>query len=305
MSIKISIVIPVFNSEDYLNETLQSVFNQSYTNWECFVIDDGSTDSSSNISQAWINSCSQISYHQRPKNMPKGANACRNYGAKISSGELLLFLDADDILHTECLKFRVKSFKNTNYDVIFFRMKSFQNENELSLFRLTKLTFTPLSPQSALQSFLNYNILWNTMGGLWKRNYFEKIGGFKENLMRFQDYEFHLRVLSSFEESSILIYPYDFYDCFYRISNFHRTINRFKKDLIYNSLQILLSEAKFNFGPGFYKYLIKNYSDYFLFDRKNIPSDLNRCDFIKHRILRVFKFDLLIYRIIGKILYYK
>ena len=93
--IKVSIIIPVFNGERYIEECLNSVENQTYTNVEIIVINDGSTDKTENI---------LLSFQEKFNNIIKittknsGAASARNLGMDAAKGEYIMFVDADDIL---------------------------------------------------------------------------------------------------------------------------------------------------------------------------------------------------------------
>ena len=80
----ISIIIPTYNRAHLINDTLNSIIAQTYTNWECIVVDDASTDNTASILEGYINKDSLFQYNIRPNIKPKGANACRNFGFEIS-----------------------------------------------------------------------------------------------------------------------------------------------------------------------------------------------------------------------------
>ncbi|WP_066219255.1 glycosyltransferase family 2 protein [Formosa haliotis] len=94
----VSIIIPTFNREHLIGETLDSVLAQTYQNWECIVVDDGSTDKTEKVLQEYINRDKRFNYYKRTNNYLKGASGCRNNGIKLSKGDYLQFLDSDDIL---------------------------------------------------------------------------------------------------------------------------------------------------------------------------------------------------------------
>ena len=97
---KISVIIPVYNGEIFLEDTIKSVLNQNYDNWECIVVDDGSIDGSAAIAKKY----EQIIYlYQEHKNVA----AARNLGIQKASGEYLAFLDADDIWDTHKLETQI------------------------------------------------------------------------------------------------------------------------------------------------------------------------------------------------------
>jgi len=95
---KISIITCFLNVEPYIEETIESVLKQEYTNWELVLIDDGSTDNSTNIAKDFANKHpGKIIYLEHENHTNKGSSASRNYGIKKATGSLITFLDADDI----------------------------------------------------------------------------------------------------------------------------------------------------------------------------------------------------------------
>lgn len=96
----VSILMPVFNAEQWLTEAIQSVFNQTYSNWELIIVDDGSTDKSIDLLRQFAQLDKRIKLFQQ-KN--QGACAARNYAFEMSQGEYIQYLDADDILSDDKL----------------------------------------------------------------------------------------------------------------------------------------------------------------------------------------------------------
>src|SRR5690554_5025231 len=113
----VSIVIPVFNAERYLNATLASVLNQTYKNWECIIIDDNSSDNSRQIAQNFCNSF-PAKFHllTTPR---KGACAARNEGLRVAKGEFIQFLDADDLLYPRKLELQIAHASSRRVKVVF------------------------------------------------------------------------------------------------------------------------------------------------------------------------------------------
>lgn len=88
----ISIVIPLYNKEENISRTIDSVLNLNYDNWELLIIDDGSTDNSASVVKSYIHD-TRIKYFYKTNG---GVSSARNLGIKISRGEWIIFLDADD-----------------------------------------------------------------------------------------------------------------------------------------------------------------------------------------------------------------
>ncbi len=112
-SFLISIIIPTYNRGHLIKETLDSIIAQTYTNWECIVVDDGSTDNTEELLAVYCEKDNRIQYHHRPKDRPKGANSCRNYGFELSKGEYVNWFDSDDVLLKDFIKTKVDSINNT------------------------------------------------------------------------------------------------------------------------------------------------------------------------------------------------
>lgn len=95
---KVSIIIPCFNQGHFLNDTLESVYHQSYVNWECIIINDGSTDNTEKIANKWVSTDSRFKYFYKTNG---GLSSARNAGLEMVEGAYLLFLDSDDCIHKD------------------------------------------------------------------------------------------------------------------------------------------------------------------------------------------------------------
>ena len=101
----VSIIMAAFNSEVYISESIKSVVDQSYSNWELLIINDGSSDNTLNVSKSFSDSRIRI-FDQ--KNM--GVSAARNVGLINMTGQYLCFLDADDVMPKNSIKSRMNIF---------------------------------------------------------------------------------------------------------------------------------------------------------------------------------------------------
>lgn len=123
----ISIIIPVYNSDKYLNECLSSVKNQTYKNFEVLCIDDGSTDNSKRIIQSYCELDCRFKYFYKEHS---NAGEARNVGIEYSLGEYLLFIDSDDFLNKSILEELNKVILSKNSDIIIFQYKLYNDINK-------------------------------------------------------------------------------------------------------------------------------------------------------------------------------
>lgn len=205
----VSIIIPNFNGEKTLKETINSIVNQSYDKWEIIIVDDGSTDES----HAIINNFSldKIHYIQRPTYRKKGGNTCRNIGIDNSKGEYLIFLDSDDILASYCIERRIQYMEKHPYlDFAVFNTYRFIGNIKNSSIH------TKLNTNNPLLCFLGLNCLWQTTSPIWKKSFVNKIR-FNEDFQRLQDPEMTIRALS-FPNVKYKLVVDSTPDSYYRIS---------------------------------------------------------------------------------------
>lgn len=120
-AVKVTIIIPIYNSECYLDECLKSVLQQNFNNYEVICIDDGSEDNSREIVKKYAERYEFIKIIFHEKN--RGLSAARNTGLKNACGKYVLFLDADDMIVPETLEELYQCAEQYNLDNIYFNMK--------------------------------------------------------------------------------------------------------------------------------------------------------------------------------------
>ena len=113
-NISISVLMPVYNSEKFLLETVQAVINQSYINWELILVDDGSTDNSKEICTKLMNDDKRIKYIFQ-ENL--GVSHTRNVALENAQGKYIVFVDSDDLIHEDYLKILINSIEKNNSDI--------------------------------------------------------------------------------------------------------------------------------------------------------------------------------------------
>lgn len=189
----VSIIIPTFNRAHLLPQTLDSILAQSYSNWECIVVDDGSTDNSQQVLETYAQKDKRLRCFDRPASLVKGANACRNFGLTKSEGRYINFFDSDDIMLPEFLSEKMGlMIENPSTDFVISRTVNF-TENEL-----ITVDKYDLNANYALNvyNFLQGNVYWMTPDMLIKREALRHTK-FDETLKSAQEANFFLKLLSS------------------------------------------------------------------------------------------------------------
>ena len=112
----ISVIVPVYNAESFLDETLQSVLSQTYENWECIIVNDGSTDNTESIAKRWCKRDARFQYFYKENG---GLSSARNLGIKYSNADYIAFLDSDDVLTKNSLEIRINTILKENVDLVY------------------------------------------------------------------------------------------------------------------------------------------------------------------------------------------
>ncbi len=120
----ISVIIPVYNVEEYLRECVDSVLSQTYENYEIILVDDGSTDNSGKICDEYAENNKITVVHKENG----GLSDARNKGLALAKGEYIYFLDSDDFIVPEAFKELISAITKTNSDFVFFDSLSFEDE---------------------------------------------------------------------------------------------------------------------------------------------------------------------------------
>lgn len=230
----VSIVIPAFNREQFIGECLDSVISQTYKNWEALVVDDGSVDKTVDLVKEYACKDTRIKLIERDRT-PKGAPTCRNIGLSNANGFYIIFLDSDDILAKQCLQNRIDCFgQHPELDFIVYPTRLFNNHvGDLDIY-----WNKPVADRDDLTRFMDFDTPWQTSGPIWKKLSVKKLGGFDEEALSAQDWEFHIRAII-FQLRYLVIDDLHKADVFYR--RHESAISRawLEKDKILNRVCLL------------------------------------------------------------------
>ncbi len=189
MDLLVSVIIPVYNSEKYIHETIQSVLNQTYKNFELIIVNDGSTDNSLSIIE---NSQKKDNRIKILNKINSGVSETRNFGLNIAKGEYVAFLDSDDVWLPNNLELKVNCINQNFLDAVYSYCEIIDEES----FK-TGIVKTGLSPL-LLKNILCWegNYITIPSGYLFKKDSILLIGGFNKSLSNNADQEIIIRLLS-------------------------------------------------------------------------------------------------------------
>lgn len=111
---KVSVIVPAYNVEKYIDECLSSIVNQTYSNLEIVLIDDGSLDKTGEKCAAWAALDKRIKFIPQEN---QGLSGARNTGLLNSSGDYLMFVDSDDFMNVDCIRRLVEAKEKENADI--------------------------------------------------------------------------------------------------------------------------------------------------------------------------------------------
>ena len=187
----VSIIIPTYNRADVIGETLESILAQSYDNWECLVVDDGSTDDTEDLVKGFVQKDSRITLYNRPNDRPGGGNAARNFGLEVSKGQFINWVDSDDKLTPDHLELHIKAHRSKTIEASVSEAKIFNDVNyEVGSY------WSNIRPRKDLIAEMMANkTLWQTGCVVWLKTKLPT-RPFDESLASSQEWTFHLITLS-------------------------------------------------------------------------------------------------------------
>ncbi|HDR6273082.1 bifunctional glycosyltransferase/CDP-glycerol:glycerophosphate glycerophosphotransferase [Bacillus cereus group sp. MYBK40-2] len=126
---KISIIVPMYNVEEYIEQTIQSLLNQTYSNTEIILINDASTDKTGSIALSYTKKNKNIRFFQQDLN--KGVSAARNIGLKLATGSYITFVDSDDLLPNQAIETMYIISQENEADLVIGSMQNFSDINNI------------------------------------------------------------------------------------------------------------------------------------------------------------------------------
>ncbi len=184
----VSVIMPVYNGARFINQTIESVLNQTFTDFELLIIDDGSIDNTLEIANQYALGDRRIQVFSHPN---QGVSVTRNRGIKSTKGKLIAFLDADDIWSPDKLAAHIKHFQaHPNLAVSFSRVEFISIDGSRTGQVSTSRLFH-LQPED----FLYENPTTTMSNPIARAEVFAEVGGFAEDMSYSEDLEWLFRVI--------------------------------------------------------------------------------------------------------------
>jgi glycosyltransferase involved in cell wall biosynthesis len=180
---KISIIVPCYNQSQYLDEALESILEQTFKNWECIIVNDGSPDNTEETAKNWIEKDNRFIYLYKENG---GLSSARNEGITIAQGEYILPLDADDKIASTYLKLAIEAFEtDSSLKLVYCKAEKFGYKT--GVWNL---------PIFTLENLAKNNMIFCT--ALFRKKEWELVQGYDEKMIYgWEDWEFWISILKS------------------------------------------------------------------------------------------------------------
>ncbi len=189
----ISIIIATYNRCNFIGVTLDSIFNQTYLNYEVIIVDDGGDDNTKEILETYLKD-SRVKFYRRPKEYLKGCPGSRNFGLTKATGEFIWFFDDDDIAHPDLLENCINALSNTKQDFCRFERTVFYDFEKIEFDKITNPKIEIVSKNNLKQLIIG-ELPFNSCQVIWKKSSLGK-EHFREDIIYADDWEFYSRLLS-------------------------------------------------------------------------------------------------------------
>lgn len=200
--ILISIIIPMYNSEKYIKETINSVLSQTYSNIELIVVDDGSTDNSGKLVKRIIKNDPRAKYYYQKNS---GAPSARNKGFNVSTGKYIIYFDADDKMSRTALENLMIKSSGQPYDLIIGNFVLVDENNNVSI-KKTQTAHLKSIKNYSKKNKIYYSVWLNSLPGnkLYRKEFILNNKLKYSNIKIGQDLNFFLKTLACNPEINII-----------------------------------------------------------------------------------------------------
>lgn len=192
----VSIIMATYNRAHLITETLDSIANQSFENWECLIIDDGSTDGTKEILEPYLKKEPRFQLYSRTSKHKKGLPGARNMGIEMAKGKYVIFFDDDDIVHPDNLQICVNVLSHEDHDFCRYDKLSFSEEFTPSLIENSPDYNSFTVGKENIDEMITGKLPFASCTVMWKKECLDN-HKFNEELLYAEEWECYSRILSS------------------------------------------------------------------------------------------------------------
>ena len=200
--IKVSVIVPVYNVEKYIDKCLKSLVNQTLKDIEIIIVNDESPDNSDKIISKYVKEYKNIKYYKKKNG---GVSDARNYGIKKATGEDITFIDSDDYVKYDMYEKMYEKAKSGNFDMVVCDLNCVSEDNNNIKYIDSCIKHDTTNIKSVFIN--NYPVVWNR---IIKRKFFDNGLEFKKNVW-FEDVEFIYRLLPYIKSIGVIKEPFNQY----------------------------------------------------------------------------------------------
>ncbi|MFV8440716.1 glycosyltransferase family 2 protein [Flavobacterium sp. LB2P44] len=192
---RVSIILATYNRAKYILESLHSIQQQTFTDWECLIIDDGGSDNTQEILAPILKQDTRFQYFMRTSKYQKGLPGSRNYGLDLAQGDYIIFFDDDDIAHPQNLELCVFELSNTELSFCRYIRDVFTG-NFVCDFDYSKAYTSFYIDSSDINKILRNELQFNSCAVMWTKECYTK-HRFTEHLKYAEEWEVYARIITS------------------------------------------------------------------------------------------------------------
>jgi GalNAc5-diNAcBac-PP-undecaprenol beta-1,3-glucosyltransferase len=194
MNPKITIIMATYNRAHFIVETLTSIQNQTFQQWECLIIDDGGTDATEEVIQPILKRDGRFQFYKRQEKYQKGLPGCRNYGLDLAKGDYIIFFDDDDIVHPQNLSISLNCLETSKKDFCHYGKSPFINVSPV--LNNQDLSIKKEITINDIKDIVTQKIGFASCTVLWKISCFNG-NKFNEDLHYAEEWECYIRLITN------------------------------------------------------------------------------------------------------------
>lgn len=191
----VSIILATYNRAEYILESLYSIQQQTFTDWECLIIDDGGSDNTQEILAPILKQDTRFQYFMRTPKYQKGLPGSRNYGLDLAKGDYIIFFDDDDIAHPQNLELCVLELSNAELSFCRYIRDVFRG-NFVYDFDYSKEYTSFYIDSSDINKILRNELQFNSCAVMWTKECYTK-HRYTEHLKYAEEWEVYARIITS------------------------------------------------------------------------------------------------------------